>query len=105
MNRSEYHPPTFYNGTTVSVLKTSSVNATHWTANLLCAGCSSWVGGSVKSSGSATFGFGVSNRPVTNPASVDSSFPFHNVGKGHFEVNITDARNSQTEFNTFRSQK
>ena len=87
-----------YNGSVVTVQKTSSVNATHWTANLLCTGCSAWVGGSVKSTGSATFGFGVSNHSLGTPASLNTSIPFHNVGKGHFEINITSARNSPSDF-------
>ncbi|KAE8454583.1 hypothetical protein EG329_000206 [Mollisiaceae sp. DMI_Dod_QoI] len=99
-----YHPPAPYNGTTVTVIKTSSVNATHWTANLLCTGCSSWLGGSVNSMGSATFGFGVSNHPVANPGNANSSIPFHNVNRGHFEVNITNARNSQSDFNTLKGE-
>ncbi|PVH78193.1 iron reductase domain protein [Cadophora sp. DSE1049] len=101
---TEYHPPALYNGTSVVVSKTSSVNATHWTANLLVSGGSSWYGGTVKSSGSVTFGWGVSNRPLGNPASVDSSIGFHNVGKGHFEVDITAARNSPSDFESIKSK-
>lgn len=101
---SEYHPPDLYNGTSVTVSKTSSVNTTHWTAHLLIIGGSSWYGGETKASGSATFGWGVSNRPLGNTASVDSSIPFHNVGKGHFEVNITAARNSPSEFESLRGK-
>jgi len=100
---TEYHPPTLYNGTTVSVLKTSSVNSTYWTANLVCTGCSTWLGGSVNALGSATFGYGVANRTLGNPAMVNSSIPFHNVGRGHFEVNITSARNSQSQFDALKS--
>ncbi|KAG4436248.1 hypothetical protein IFR05_008267 [Cadophora sp. M221] len=101
---TEYHPPGLYNGTSVVVSKSSSVNATHWTANLLVNGGSSWYGGSVKSSGSVTFGWGLSSRPLANPASVDSSIGFHNVGKGHFEIDITAARNSPSDFESIKSK-
>ncbi|KAF4627970.1 hypothetical protein G7Y89_g10182 [Cudoniella acicularis] len=101
----EYHPPALYNETSVVVYKSSTVNATHWKANLLCTGCSSWLGGSVKALGSATFGWGVSSHPLGTPASVNSSIPYHDVGKGHFTLNITSARNSASAFDTLKSSQ
>ncbi len=39
------------------------------------------------------FGFGVANRTIAQPGNVNGSIPFHNVAKGHMEVDITAARN------------
>ncbi|KAF8858824.1 CBD9-like protein [Acephala macrosclerotiorum] len=99
-----YHPPASYNGTSVTLYKSSSVNAIHWKATFLCAGCAAWEGTSVKAMESAAFGWGVSNHTLANPASANTSIPFHNVGKGHFEMNITSARNIQSEFETLKSR-
>ncbi|KAH8752456.1 hypothetical protein F5882DRAFT_268324, partial [Hyaloscypha sp. PMI_1271] len=91
-----YHPPALYNGTIAKVLKTSTVNATHWKADVVCCGCSSWFGGaaSVPAMGDTFFGYAVSNLSIADPASPSTSIGFHNVVKGHWEFNITDARNS-----------
>jgi hypothetical protein len=99
-NKSAYHPPALYNGTTAKVLKTSTVNATHWKADVVCCGCSSWFGGaaSVPAMGDTFFGYGVSNLSIANPASPSTNIGFHNVGKGHWELNITGARNSARDF-------
>ncbi|KAN0108612.1 iron reductase domain protein [Hyaloscypha variabilis] len=95
-----YHPPAAYNGTTTTVLKTSTVNATHWKADIVCTGCSAWFGGaaSIPALGSTVFGYGVSNHSLGNPALLSTSIPYHNVAKGHWELNITAARNSASDF-------
>jgi hypothetical protein len=99
-NHSAYHPPAAYNGTTTTVLKTSTVNATHWKADIVCTGCSAWFGGaaSIPALGSTVFGYGVSNHSLGNPALLSTSIPYHNVAKGHWELNITAARNSASDF-------
>lgn len=70
----------------------SSSNATHWTATILCKGCSKWEGAAVAATGNWTFGWGVSSRPVDNPTNVNASIRFHDVGKSHFEVDMAGAR-------------
>jgi len=73
----------------VTVYKTSSVNTTHWTANFLCAaGCSNWYGGEIDPNfNNATFGFGISSLPASG-----NSIRFHNVAKGHFDIDLTKAK-------------
>ncbi|KAH6676779.1 hypothetical protein B0J14DRAFT_586295 [Halenospora varia] len=99
-----FHPPEIYADAEITLLKSSSINSTHWTANWVCTGCSSWEGGELKALGNIPLGWGMSNRPVRDPASVNSSIPFHNVGMGHFEVNITNARNSEAYFAALTSE-
>ncbi|KUJ09458.1 CBD9-like protein [Mollisia scopiformis] len=98
-----YHPPDLYNGTTVTVFNTSTVNATHWKANILVSGGSSWLGGSVKAFGSIPLGWAVSSLPLAAPATINSGIRYHNVGKGHFEVNMTNARNTQSAFDALKT--
>jgi hypothetical protein len=97
--KSAYHPPALYNGATAKVLKTSTVNATHWKADVVCCGCSSWFGGaaSVPALGDTFFGYSVSNLSIANPASPSTNIGFHNVVHSHWEFNITGARNSAPE--------
>ena len=97
---SQYHPPTPYHNTTITTYKTSSVNATHWTANFLCSeGCSNWYGGDIDpNNNNATLGHGTSSRPVSQPGNVNSSIPFHNVNKGHFVIDLTKAKRSAADF-------
>jgi hypothetical protein len=57
----------------------------------------------VPAMGSAVFGFGVSNHSLGNPAMLTTSIPFHNVNKGHWELNITTARNSASDFKMLTS--
>jgi hypothetical protein len=99
-DKSAYHPPALYNGSIAKILKTSTVNATHWKADVVCCGCSSWFGGaaSVPAMGDTFFGYAVSNLSIADPASPSTSIGFHNVVKGHWEFNITDARNSAGDF-------
>ncbi|KAJ9144134.1 hypothetical protein NKR23_g6036 [Pleurostoma richardsiae] len=97
---TQYHPPLPYANTTLITYSTSSVNATHWTASFLCAkGCSNWYGGSIDPKNSnATFGYAASNRPVAVPASTNSSIPYHNIAKGHFDIDLTRAKNAIATF-------
>lgn len=97
---SAYHAPTPYNGTVTKVYSSSSVNATHWTANLLCSGCSKWDGGSIDPNGNATFGWGVSSHAVETPSSSSSPIRFHDIGKDHFELDMSKARLSKTDFDS-----
>ncbi|KAL1857652.1 hypothetical protein VTK73DRAFT_7981 [Phialemonium thermophilum] len=93
-----YHPPALYNGTTAKVLSSSTSNSTHWTASVLCTGCSKWDGGALDPKGNATFGWGVSSHAVDSPSNPASSIRFHDVGKSHFEVDLSQARLSKDNF-------
>jgi hypothetical protein len=73
-------------------------NATHWTANVLCSGCSKWEGYAINPKGNNTFGWGVSSRPVESPANASSPIRFHDVGMDHFELDMNKARVSKAAF-------
>lgn len=91
-----FHAPTPYLNTTISTLR-STVNATHWTAAVLCsAGCSDWYGGSIDPNyNNATFGYGASGGAVATPSSVNSSIHFHDLAIGHFDMDLTKAKNGK----------
>lgn len=96
---SAYHPPAPYNGTSTKVFASSSTrNETHWKVSVLCSGCSQWAGGEINSHGNVTFGWGVSSHAVDTPASASSAIRFHDVGKGHFELDMNKARLSKDDF-------
>ncbi len=86
-----------YTKTTIAGYKSSSVNTTHWTATFLCSdGCSDWYGGAIDPNhNNATFGYGVSSRPVAQPANINSSISYHNVAKGHFDIDLTKAKRAE----------
>jgi len=96
--RSAYHPPQLYNGTTAAVYSGSTANETHWVANILCTGCSSWTGFSLDPKGNATFGWGVSSQAVDPPSDPAAAIHFHDVGKSHFEVDLNNARLAKDDF-------
>ncbi|KAL1867141.1 hypothetical protein VTK73DRAFT_4335 [Phialemonium thermophilum] len=92
--------PALYNDTKITVFKSSGSNATHWTANFLCCkGCSSWTNGSIDPfNANETFGFAASNMSVAQPSSPSSAIAYHNVNHGHFNLDLTNARNSADQF-------
>ena len=98
---SAYHGPALYNGSSVTVLPSSTVNATHWTANFVCSGCSKWEGYAIAPNGLTTFGYAASSRPVDAPNNASSAIRFHDLAKDHFEIDITGARVSKETFKSF----
>lgn len=67
-------------------------------ANILCTGCSSWAGFELNPAGNVTFGWGVSSHAVDTPSDPAASIRFHDVGKDHFEVDLTAARLAKADF-------
>ncbi|KAB5581029.1 hypothetical protein GE09DRAFT_1256171 [Coniochaeta sp. 2T2.1] len=91
-----FHPPTPYPNTTLSLLPSgTTVNATHWTAAILCErGCSDWLGGEVDPNyNNGTFGYGASSHAPTAPADKDSAIRFHDLAIGHFDWDLNKAKN------------
>ncbi|KAK0633992.1 hypothetical protein B0T14DRAFT_508179 [Immersiella caudata] len=97
---AHFHAPIPYLNTTLSLLPSSSVNATHWKADFICSqGCSDWWGGSIDPNyNNATFGYGASSRPISSPANVTGGIPFHNVVIGHFDFDLTKAKRGVGEW-------
>ncbi|KAK0630303.1 hypothetical protein B0T17DRAFT_589870 [Bombardia bombarda] len=73
---SGHTAPTTYSQATYKTLS-SSKNATHWTIEVVCSGCSKWSGGQLSTSGLNTFAFAVSKTPVSQPASSSSAINYH----------------------------
>jgi cellobiose dehydrogenase (acceptor) len=76
----------------------ATVNATHWTANVQCTGCSAWAGYNLDPKANATFGWGASSNPVAAPTNSSSSIRFHDIGKAHFEVPLPNAKVAQKDW-------
>lgn len=91
-----------YTNTSISVFKTSAANSTHWTADFICwDGCSDWYGGSIDPQNSnATFGYAASSHPVANKGNANSSIPFHDLARAHFDFDLTKAKRSAADFDT-----
>ncbi|KAK4442583.1 hypothetical protein QBC34DRAFT_312817 [Podospora aff. communis PSN243] len=87
---TQFHAPTPYLNTTISLLPSSRVNSTHWKADFICSsGCSDWYGGAIDANhNNATFGYAASSRPVAQPGNVTGPIGFHNVVIGHFDVDM-----------------
>ncbi|AEO69821.1 uncharacterized protein THITE_2056800 [Thermothielavioides terrestris NRRL 8126] len=71
--------PALYPSATYRTLSASR-NATHWTVETVCTGCSKWSGsgsGGLNPSGVNTFAWAVSKTAVAQPASTASSFSIH----------------------------
>jgi hypothetical protein len=77
-------------------VKSSSVNATHWTATFLCSkGCSDWYGGSIDPSyNNGTFGYAASSQVPVAPGDASSAIKFHDLAIGHFDWDLTKAKNA-----------
>lgn len=102
--RSAFHPPAPYLNTTISTLH-STVNSTHWTASILCSkGCSDWYGGSIDPNyNNATFGYGASSHAPSAPGDVKSAIKFHDLAIGHFDMDLTKAKNGAAAWTSLTS--
>ncbi|KAL1838928.1 hypothetical protein VTJ49DRAFT_2059 [Mycothermus thermophilus] len=69
-------PPVYPSATYRTI--SASRNGTHWTAEVVCSGCSRWNGGSLNINGVHTFAWAVSRTPVSQPGNPASSFAYHN---------------------------
>ncbi|KAI0600996.1 putative iron reductase domain protein [Biscogniauxia sp. FL1348] len=82
-----YYLPAAYEDATYTVLKGTSVNETHFKFTALCTGCASWTDFDgnptyLNGAGDTNFAYAISEAPVEEPASSDSSFSIHdNVGR------------------------
>ncbi|KAB5530381.1 hypothetical protein GE09DRAFT_1252550 [Coniochaeta sp. 2T2.1] len=92
-----FHPPTPYRNTTTSLLPgATSVNATHWSASILCEkGCSDWLGGEIDPNyNNGTFGYAASSVLPAAPADKDGAIRFHDLAIGHFDWDLNRAKNA-----------
>ncbi|SPO03630.1 related to cellobiose dehydrogenase [Cephalotrichum gorgonifer] len=78
---TDHAPPNAYADSTITVLPGTTTNATHWTLDALCSGCSKWAAGAINPSGSSRLSWAFSSRAVATPANPDSQFAYHD-GKG-----------------------
>ncbi|KAI1142106.1 iron reductase domain protein [Hypoxylon sp. FL0543] len=99
--------PDFYEAANHTVLKGSTVNATHWTLTTLCQGCSAWVhnGGSKETldpgATAASFAFAASPTPPVDPTDPASPFGIH-TEHGLFTVDLAAAKSEN--FDTWVQQ-
>ncbi|KAL2270741.1 hypothetical protein VTJ83DRAFT_112 [Remersonia thermophila] len=82
--------PGVYNDATYRILHTSQ-NASHWTAEVVCSGCSHWNGTSLKYNDSNAFKWALGVFDVVNPESLDTKTSYHNK-VGVFSGNLSLAR-------------
>jgi hypothetical protein len=81
-----------------SYLKGTGYNATHWTLNVRCKGCSQWIdteGNTVSldtTNPALPFAHGLSNKFVKEPANNRSTFNSHS-GTGHWSLDLSQGKN------------
>ncbi|KAI0152171.1 iron reductase domain protein [Hypoxylon sp. NC0597] len=89
--------PDVYEAANHTVLKGSTVNATHWTLTTLCQGCSTWVhnGGAKEvldpGATAASFAFAASAVPPIDPTDPTSPIGIHSE-HGLFTVDLAAAK-------------
>jgi hypothetical protein len=88
---SAYRLPDVYADASYTLLPGHGSNATHWTLNAVCKGCSKWGAKSITPSASGSLAWAVGNRAVAQPANPASSFGVHNL-KGKFAFDFTAAK-------------
>ncbi|KAK4160178.1 hypothetical protein QBC43DRAFT_360536 [Cladorrhinum sp. PSN259] len=84
--------PKIYSAT--HTLLSQTRNATHWSVEIVCKGCSRWTGGSLNTAGSAQFAWALSRSAPQNPGSSSSTFPIHN-NVGMISEPLDFAKNSR----------
>lgn len=94
-------PPAAYPGATYTVLKSSTVNATHWTLTALCSGCANWtVKNAAKSLNpndkAVKIAYAMSANPPPRPENNATSIPKHNV-HGYITLDLAAARTDKFE--------
>ncbi|KAF1833300.1 hypothetical protein BDW02DRAFT_648488 [Decorospora gaudefroyi] len=88
--------PRGYDGAEHIYLKGTHTNATHWTVNALCKGCTGWQDNAderyaLNGTGTTEFAWAYSVSPVQDPARNDSAFNFHQ-GWGKWIHDLNAAR-------------
>ncbi|KAK0719236.1 hypothetical protein B0H67DRAFT_642606 [Lasiosphaeris hirsuta] len=91
--------PGTYSSATYKTLSTSR-NATHWSVEVACTGCSKWSGGQLSTSSINTFAWALSRTAVQQPSSASSSFSIHN-NVGMFSSELKDAKNPAAAFSSY----
>jgi len=77
----EYSLPPLYTGPQISIIKTSTTNATATTLNFVCSNCTSWPGGSLDPTSTSVFmshAVATAAALVETPTSVNSTLGAHN---------------------------
>ncbi|KAH9876246.1 hypothetical protein J1614_004125, partial [Plenodomus biglobosus] len=94
--------PQPYDGAEYSYLKGTGYNATHWTLNVRCRGCSQWhdVDGNLMTIDGAAaaqkFAYGLATKAPAQPANNRSTFNVHN-SFGNHRFNLTQGQNAKFE--------
>jgi cellobiose dehydrogenase-like cytochrome len=93
--------PTAYNDAKLTTLG-SSKNATHWTVEVLCTGCSKWRTSprGLSTTDVNTFAWAVSRNAVPQPASNSSSFPMH-TNMGNFPADLAPGKTPKAAFQAY----
>ncbi|KAK4234258.1 hypothetical protein C8A03DRAFT_18803 [Achaetomium macrosporum] len=91
--------PTLYPQATYRILSASR-NATHWTVETVCSGCSTWSDGALNPSGSQSFAWAVSRTAVPQPANTASSFSVHD-NYGVFSGSMSLAKVPKAAFDAY----
>lgn len=94
--------PGMYNQATVKALM-SSRNATHWTAEILCTGCSRWTGGEVSPVNNNQFAWGSGRAAVAQPSNPQSSFPKHTDVRMYGAM-LQNGRVPSAAFNSYKAR-
>ncbi|KAI1298353.1 hypothetical protein F5Y03DRAFT_269846 [Xylaria venustula] len=94
-----YYQPVAYTDAKYTVLKGTSVNATHFKLTAVCAGCASWADfdgnpTTLDGTGQVNFAYAYSATPVDDPASSDSTFAIHD-SVGHWTHDLGAARSDK----------
>jgi len=72
----------------------NAANATHWTLDVVCKGCSKWAAGSLNPSATAApLAWAYSGKTPAQPASNTSAFGYHD-NKGRFTLNLASAKSA-----------
>lgn len=93
--------PSTYSGATYKTLS-SETNATHWTVEVLCSGCSKWATRGLTPGIVNSFAWAWSRSAVSQPANPASSFAKHN-NVGMFSADLNDAKVPQATFQQYVS--
>ncbi|KAK4129824.1 iron reductase domain protein [Parathielavia appendiculata] len=92
--------PTVYSGATYRTVSASR-NATHWTVETVCSGCSRWSGGAGLSTTDVnTFAWAVSRTAVSQSGNSGSSFAIHN-NVGMFSETLEIAKVPRAVFDAY----
>ncbi|KIJ62247.1 iron reductase domain protein [Hydnomerulius pinastri MD-312] len=91
---TSYSLPALYEGPTITSLESTSVNSTYWKWVFRCENCTTWTGGSINLTSTASpLAWALSNTTVDDPADPDSAFAKH-TNDGSFEEDFYAAQSA-----------